>query len=211
MVSKRPASTLVEDPRTLRAIAHPVRNRILTELAATGPARAADLAQDLGIPANQTSFHLRQLAKYGLVEEAPEAARDRRDRVWKVVAEGGYLVNLRALEAAPETRAASLVWRSHFERWAHAVISAAMRRTSVDDGAVVTISDTALRLTDEEARAMVQEVNDVVSTWAARTRGRDPQRRTYLLMYAAQPYPDLEIARDEHGADDGDANDSLGS
>ena len=45
--------------------------------------RAADVAERLDIPANQASFHLRQLAKYGLVEEAPELARDGRDRVWR--------------------------------------------------------------------------------------------------------------------------------
>lgn len=204
MASKSPASTPLHDARTLRAIAHPVRNRILTELSATGPARAADLAQDLGIPANQASFHLRQLAKYGAVQEAPEAARDRRDRVWKVVAEGGYQINLRELEAAPDTRAASAVWRSHFERWAHAVISTAMRRgTAADDGSVVSISDTALRLTDEEAKSMVHEVNEVVASWADRTRGRDPGRRTYLLMYAVQPYPDLEAPPEDADSLDG--------
>jgi len=115
MPTPKRSYTPVHDPRVLRAIAHPVRNRILEELSATGPARAADLAADLGIPANQASFHLRQLAKYGVVEEAPEAARDRRDRVWKVVAEDGYVVNLRELERDPETRAASAVWRRSFE------------------------------------------------------------------------------------------------
>ncbi|MBO1755205.1 helix-turn-helix domain-containing protein [Allobranchiibius sp. CTAmp26] len=207
MVSKRRVSTPVHDPRTLRAIAHPVRNRILTELTATGPARAADLAQDLGIPANQASFHLRQLAKYGVVQEAPEAARDRRDRVWKVVAEGGYNINMRELEASPDTRAASAVWRTHFEQWAHAAISAALRRTAVDDKAVVTISDTALRLTDEEAKSLTEELNDVITTWADRTHGRDPQRRTYLLMYAVQPYPDIDIPR--HDSDSDEVEDSL--
>lgn len=196
MVLKNPASTPVHDPRTLRAIAHPVRNRILTELTATGPARAADLAKDLGIPANQASFHLRQLAKYGIVQEAPEAAHDRRDRVWKVVAEGGYTINLRELEAAPATRAASAVWRNNFERWAHAVISTALRTKATSDGTVVKISDTALRLTNEEAQTMVQELDDVVAAWAERTRGRDPERRTYLLMSALQPYPDLDAQRE---------------
>jgi predicted ArsR family transcriptional regulator len=62
----------LSDPRVLRAIAHPVRTRILEEMSASGPVRAADVAQSLGIPANQASFHLRQLAKYGMVEEAPE-------------------------------------------------------------------------------------------------------------------------------------------
>lgn len=204
MVSTRRASTPVHDPRVLRAIAHPVRNRILTELTATGPARAADLAKDLGIPANQASFHLRQLAKYGIVQDAPEAARDRRDRVWKVTAEGGYTINLRELEAEPTTRAASAVWRSNFESWAHAVISAAMHTAGSSDGTVVKISDSALRLTDEEAQTMAQELDDVVATWADRTRGRDPKRRTYLLMTALQPYPELDSTprlRDEPEVD----------
>ena len=91
----------MHDPRVLRAIAHPVRNRMLSELAATGTLRAADVARELGIPANQASFHLRQLAKYGLVEEAPEEARDKRDRVWRVADERGVRLNLRELADSP--------------------------------------------------------------------------------------------------------------
>jgi DNA-binding transcriptional ArsR family regulator len=75
---------VVSDPRMLRGIAHPVRNRILEELSAGGPMRAADVAQRLGVPANQASFHLRQLAKYGLVEEA--AGGRGRERPWQATA-----------------------------------------------------------------------------------------------------------------------------
>lgn len=46
--------------------------------------RAADIAEALGIAASTASFHLRVLADAGLIEEAPEHARDRRDRVWVV-------------------------------------------------------------------------------------------------------------------------------
>ncbi len=94
------------DPQVLRAIAHPVRNRILDELGATGPMRAADIARELGIPANQASFHLRQLAKYGLVEEAPEEARDGRDRVWQAAHEAGFNINTSELALAPGGKAA---------------------------------------------------------------------------------------------------------
>lgn len=121
-----------------------------------------------------------------------------------MAAEGGYTINLRELEAEPATRAASAVWRSNFERWAHAVISAAMRSAGTADGTAVKISDTALRLTNEEAQTIVQEMDDVVATWSERTRGRDPKRRTYLLMTALQPYPDLDSLRphtDETDAD----------
>ena len=101
-----PDPATVHDPRVLRAIAHPVRNRVLSELAATGAMRAADVARQLGIPANQASFHLRQLAKYGLVEEAPEEARDKRDRVWRATTTAALTVNLGELEKAPGGRTA---------------------------------------------------------------------------------------------------------
>ena len=60
-----------DDPRLLRAIAHPHRNRILSELYAAGPLRAADLAQRIDIPANRASLHLRQLAADLLVGRQP--------------------------------------------------------------------------------------------------------------------------------------------
>src|SRR5690349_23368012 len=124
MADDRANKGTVHDPRVLRAIAHPVRNRILTELSAGGPMRAADLARELGLPANQMSFHLRQLAKYGLVEEAPEAARDRRDRVWRAVSDDGVRIDLGEIEKAPGGRSAAAVFRRHRVAWGHAVVEA---------------------------------------------------------------------------------------
>ncbi|AXK44673.1 winged helix-turn-helix domain-containing protein [Brachybacterium saurashtrense] len=68
----------------LRAMAHPVRMRIIERVGRRGTARAADLAADLDMPANSVSYHLRTLARGGVITEAPEAARDKRDRVWKL-------------------------------------------------------------------------------------------------------------------------------
>src|SRR6478736_9443743 len=118
-------SQAVHDPKMLRAIAHPVRNRILTELTATGPMRAADLARELDLPANQASFHLRQLAKYGLVEEDPDAARDKRDRVWRPTSEHGLMVRLDELEKQPGGKAASAVFVQNAASWGHAVVDSA--------------------------------------------------------------------------------------
>lgn len=82
----------VTDVATLRALAHPVRQRILIELSIRRSLRAADLADIIGEPANAISYHLRSLAKAGLLIEAPELARDSRDRVWTVAhPEGIYL------------------------------------------------------------------------------------------------------------------------
>lgn len=68
----------------LRAMAHPVRMQIVDRVGRRGTARAADIAEDLDLPANSVSYHLRTLARGGVIVEAPEAARDRRDRVWKL-------------------------------------------------------------------------------------------------------------------------------
>ena len=181
----------VHDPKMLRAIAHPVRNRILTELTASGPMRAADLARELGLPANQMSFHLRQLAKYGLVEEAPDAGRDRRDRVWRPTSDDGVTVDLTFLERQPGGQAASAVFRRNAAGWAHVVVDAAYDDQRRDPATLRTVNESAVRLTREEAQEMAAELDEVVGRWAARTRGRDPERRTYLWLSILQPHPDL--------------------
>ena len=180
----------LSDPRVLRALAHPVRGRILDEIEATGPVRAADIARELGIPANQASFHLRQLAKYGLVEEAPEEARDKRDRVWRSALPSGYTVSLSQLEQAPGGRAAVEVFRQNKQAWGHHVIDRAFATDLPKGSGVFSLADHALRLTDDEAKELFREVDQLVEGWADRTRGRDPERRTYLLLSLVQPYPD---------------------
>ena len=179
------------DPRVLRAIAHPVRVRILHELNAAGPSRAADLAADLGIPANQASFHLRQLAKYGLVVEAPEEARDRRDRV----SESGIQLDLAEMDKEPGGPAAVDVWSENSRRFSHAVVDAIYASARQEDS-FGHLSQGALRLTDEEAKQLATELAEVTHRWSARTRGRDPERKTYMIMEILQLYPDLAPAEE---------------
>lgn len=186
MVEPQPLS----DPRVLRAIAHPVRTRILEELSASGPVRAADVARELGIPANQASFHLRQLAKYGLVEEAPEEARDKRDRVWRATAPQGFTVNLGDLKDAPGGRAAVDVFRTTQLARLHEVVERTFRMDRPEGSGVFATSDHAIKLTDDEAHQLRQEIDDVVESWTRRTRGRDPGRRTYHLVQIIQPHPE---------------------
>ncbi|MGZ5400541.1 MAG: winged helix-turn-helix domain-containing protein [Nocardioides sp.] len=179
----------VHDPTVLRALAHPVRNRILGELSAQGPLRAADLSQELGVPANQASFHLRQLAKYGLVEEAVGEGRDRRDRVWRLVDDGGLDLDLNAMEKQPGGSAAAAVFRSQSAGWAHALVDAAFAGPK-PEGLHRTIADHTVRLTNDEARELSAELNQVLQDWVARGRGPDPERRTYSFLSLLQPLPD---------------------
>lgn len=72
------------DPRALRALAHPVRLELLGLLRRQGPHTATQAAERLGESSGSTSFHLRQLAKYGLVEEA--GGGEGRERPWRATA-----------------------------------------------------------------------------------------------------------------------------
>ena len=184
-----PVGQQVHDPRVLRALAHPVRNRILTELSASGPMRAADIARELDIPANQASFHLRQLAKYDLVEEAPDEARDKRDRVWKLTSDSGFTVDFREIEEAPGGKAAVSVFRRTAMAWAQVVVERAYStRREVD--VFRSVTDQPLKLTKDEAKQLALELDEVLQRWSAKTRGRDAARRTYLLFQILQPYPE---------------------
>lgn len=186
-----PRDEYLHDPRVLRAIAHPVRNRILGEIEAGGPVRAADVARELDIPANQASFHLRQLAKYGLVEEAPGEARDRRDRVWRLTEEAELAVRLNELENEPGGKAAVAVFRRSAADWSHHLVDLAINGPG-EEGIVRSVINQNVKLTKEEALELQDDLQATVQRWIERTRGReDAERRTYVVMQVLQPYPQV--------------------
>lgn len=78
------------DARGMRALAHPVRLRVLEHLQRHGPATATGLSAEVGATPSVVSWHLRHLADHGLVRDAaPEDGRaDRRQRWWEAVSRG---------------------------------------------------------------------------------------------------------------------------
>lgn len=74
----------LSDPKAMRALAHPARLAILNRLGVEGSATATEVAEVAGITPSAASYHLRMLAKYGFVEDAPPRG-DGRERVWKPV------------------------------------------------------------------------------------------------------------------------------
>jgi DNA-binding transcriptional ArsR family regulator len=73
----------VNDPKTLRALTHPVRLALLEALSLEGPLTATAAGELIGESPTTCSFHFRQLAKYGFVEEADTGPG--RLRPWKIV------------------------------------------------------------------------------------------------------------------------------
>jgi predicted transcriptional regulator len=72
------------DPVALRALAHPIRISLVGLLRSEGPLTATRAAELLGESSGTCSFHLRQLARYGLVE--PAAGGHGREKPWQATA-----------------------------------------------------------------------------------------------------------------------------
>jgi DNA-binding transcriptional ArsR family regulator len=75
---------LLDDPRSIRALAHPLRLELESLVGRSGRLTTADAARELGISHGLASHHLHQLAKYGFVEQVGGA--DNRERPWQLVA-----------------------------------------------------------------------------------------------------------------------------
>jgi len=76
----------VADASTLRALSHPLRIQLLEALGMHGTMTATEVGELIGESPTTCSFHLRQLAKYGFVEEA--GGGKGRARPWRIAGEG---------------------------------------------------------------------------------------------------------------------------
>ena len=74
----------LDNATALRAYAHPVRMKLILALRTRGPLTATQAAGLLGESSGTASFHLRQLAKYGLVEETGGGTG--REKPWRATA-----------------------------------------------------------------------------------------------------------------------------
>ena len=72
----------LDDTARLRALAHPLRVRLLGLLRTYGPSTATALGTRVGQSSGVTSYHLRQLEASGFVVEELERG-NRRERWWK--------------------------------------------------------------------------------------------------------------------------------
>lgn len=170
----------------LKAMSHPLRRRIIALLGAQDHGRASDLATQLGVAANKVSFHLRTLADAGMVEEAPEFARDRRDRVWKAVNEsykvGSPQEPVSSVDEAPLVAYLSQMELDQRDMVARVIAWAPQFATGRESDAKAELSTGTLRLTAEEADVVFEEVLEVLER--ARRRHQDtPTGQAHVWDY----------------------------
>ncbi|MDI5977483.1 ArsR/SmtB family transcription factor [Amycolatopsis magusensis] len=102
-MTELPPRTRVRDVELLKALAHPLRSALLNYLMAVGPRTASECAVAVDSSASNCSWHLRQLAEFGLVERAESG--DGRERPWRVKHVG---LDFGELADEPSARSAQL-------------------------------------------------------------------------------------------------------
>src|SRR5579875_2518036 len=75
----------LQDPRSIRALAHPARMAIIDALASGDELTATECAELTGLSPSATAYHLKLLERYAFAEPAP-ARSDGRERPWRASA-----------------------------------------------------------------------------------------------------------------------------
>lgn len=177
------------DPTAIRALAHPLRLDLLDLLAATGPATAAHCGRMLGASQASCSFHLRQLAKYGFVEDAGPGD-DRRARIWRL-AEGRATIRITADEH--DAAAQAHLERVAVQRAAQAILDYTDRRESESPEwrRAAGFSTMTALLTPDEAADLQDQWLALLTPYLGRTStdGDAADRRPVRCVLAATPQP----------------------
>jgi DNA-binding transcriptional ArsR family regulator len=168
-----PASAITPSAAGLRALSHPTRLKMLMLLRLEGPATATQLAQQLKLNTGATSYHLRQLAEHGFIEEDHERG-DARDRWWKAAHQTTHanLDDRTTEEEAESTEAylhtVALMYTETLMQYAgeRRYLPAAWQKAS-------TTSDWHLRLTPERAEQLVDTMMKLVDEWREDEDGED--------------------------------------
>ncbi|GGS82022.1 transcriptional regulator [Streptomyces tanashiensis] len=193
---QQPRSIRLTDPRALRAYAHPLRMSLVGLLRSSGPFTATRAAELTGESVASCSYHLRILAKYGLVEEAPGGRG--REKPWRATARytewPEYSEDASIAEAADALSAA--VAERYFERVTKAMEN--RHRLPREWREAEQFGDSLLHLTPEELAGLGERIDELLRPYEE--RASDPSLRPegarpvsiLRIAYLDQDIPDSE-------------------
>jgi DNA-binding transcriptional ArsR family regulator len=161
-----PADKVHPTPTALKAMAHPIRMQLIGLLRSDGPATATQLARRLQLSSGATSYHLRQLAAFGFVDDMPDEG-NRRERWWQAAHRSTWTKDVTdnageqaALDAYIET-----VAHMHIRQLETAMAERSdWPRAWADAG---TISDWQLRLTAAQTKELQGKLTAVLEGYRA--------------------------------------------
>ena len=189
MAEKIPRREL--DLDELKALAHPLRQRILYHLASVGPANSTSIAKTFGESTGSTSYHLRQLERFGLIDEVQERAKGR-ERWWRLVP-----LDLRGKADAdgepepPEAAAvADRLGRIRLERDRELVDRYLGHRHRFGDwDDVAMFSSSITHLTKDELARFTEEYVELLKRYWREPDERPPDAKPVAAMLSAFPWP----------------------
>lgn len=188
------------DPDHLKALAHPLRRLLFRQLSSYGPATVTALADRADADPGQVSYHLRELAKRGFIEEAPELARDRREHWWRAATET-YAWSTADFDDPAGRAVAQTVERLQAEeQFQRLGAYQSVRSTWPEEWvAAAAAGSLGMRLTPDELRGLCAELAEVMTRWSERgkvapqvrpeDRPEDGREHAYVFFYAFPERP----------------------
>ena len=164
----REARRTLNEPETIRVLAHPVRVELLTYLMANSPATASACARAVGDTPSNCSYHLRTLAKVGLV--APEESTDGRERPWRALVTG---LSMDPDESDETAQTLNALWLQRDQRLTREFLA---RRDQLPKRwrDVAGLSTYTLNITDGELRELGERLDALIRPYIAATRDDAP-------------------------------------
>jgi hypothetical protein len=157
----------------MRALTHPVRLALLEALELEGQLTATEAGELIGEPPNTCSFHFRQLAKYGFVEEAGPAPG--RSRPWRLTTSRMHFTDLHEdPDAAIAARELDRILRERYLTRLDAFYATrgdyplAWQEITGGSQALLHVTPEELKSVDEQIMAILERYQD---------RNTDPARR----------------------------------
>ncbi len=172
-MSEQKRTIELTDPRALRAYAHPIRMRLVGLLRRKGELTATQAAELLDESTGTTSFHLRQLAKYGLVEEAGGGTG--RQKPWRATA---LFTQIPDFVASPDLAAAAQTFKQAIAQRYFEQVTAWLGRAERDSEQwqrAADFGDNILFLTPAELTGLATAVNELMEPFLGRLS--DPAQR----------------------------------
>ncbi|WP_167760866.1 helix-turn-helix domain-containing protein [Geodermatophilus sp. DF01-2] len=180
----------VHDPRVLRALAHPLRNALLGLLRSEGPSTASKLGQRLGESSGSTSYHLRQLAALGFVEEVPGGSA--RERWWQARHRSTRWQTDEVIERPGGREVVEEFTHLSLSMQRRMLAAHAEQREDLDPEwrDATSLNDWGLHLSPAAARELAEELNGVLRRWRAEREERaQPLVSVLVDVFRLGEYP----------------------
>jgi DNA-binding transcriptional ArsR family regulator len=185
-----PARRIISDPRTMRALAHPVRISLLEAIGREGELTATRAAEILDENPGNMSWHLQTLARYGYIEEA--GGGKGRSRPWRLASVGN---RFETVDDDPEIEAAGDILEATFADRAYSLLRGWWARRSSYPFAwrdSAFMSDSLSYLTAEEMREIGDEIAQLFGRYRERVMDkslRPADARPVKLTAYGHPIP----------------------